>query len=40
VLEPARRIYAAHGFACVDTAMHEQFGVPLQGETWRLELAA
>ena len=40
VLEPARRIYAAQGFACVETAMHEHFGVPLQGETWRLELAA
>ena len=40
VLESARRIYAAHGFVCVETAMHERFGVPLQGETWRLELAA
>ncbi|WP_042490911.1 bifunctional helix-turn-helix transcriptional regulator/GNAT family N-acetyltransferase [Sphingomonas parapaucimobilis] len=40
VLESARRIYAAHGFACVETAMHERFGVPLHGETWRLELAA
>lgn len=40
VLESARRIYAAQGFACVETAMHEHFGVPLQGETWRLELAA
>ena len=40
VLESARRLYAAHGFACVETAVHERFGVPLQGETWRLELAA
>ncbi|MET4898753.1 helix-turn-helix domain-containing GNAT family N-acetyltransferase [Sphingomonadaceae bacterium jetA1] len=40
VLEAARRIYAAHGFRCIETAMHERFGVPLQGETWRLELAA
>lgn len=40
VLEAARRLYAAHGFQCVETAMHEHFGVPLQGETWRLELAA
>ncbi|WP_322963933.1 helix-turn-helix domain-containing GNAT family N-acetyltransferase [Sphingomonas fuzhouensis] len=40
VLESARRIYAGHGFACVETAMHERFGVPLQGETWRLELGA
>ncbi|AXJ96601.1 MarR family transcriptional regulator [Sphingomonas sp. FARSPH] len=40
VLESARRIYAAHGFVCVETAVHDRFGVPLQGETWRLELAA
>ena len=40
VLESARRIYAAHGFRCVETKMHDRFGVPLQGETWRLELAA
>ncbi len=40
VLESARRLYAAHGFACIETAMHERFGIPLQGETWRLELAA
>ncbi len=40
VLEAARRLYAAHGFKCVETAMHERFGDPLQGETWRLELAA
>ena len=40
VLESARRIYAAHGFACVESAMHERFGIPLQGESWRLEFAA
>lgn len=40
VLESARRIYAAQGFRCVETAVHDRFGVPLQGETWRLELAA
>ncbi len=40
VLEAARRIYAAQGFQCVETAMHDRFGVTLQGETWRLELAA
>jgi DNA-binding MarR family transcriptional regulator/GNAT superfamily N-acetyltransferase len=40
VLESARRIYAAQGFRCVETAMHDRFGVPLQGETWRLALAA
>jgi len=38
VLESARRIYAAHGFQLVETAMHDEFGVPVQGETWRLEL--
>jgi DNA-binding MarR family transcriptional regulator/GNAT superfamily N-acetyltransferase len=36
VLASARRIYAAHGFVCVETAMHTKFGVPVQGETWRL----
>ena len=40
VLEGARRLYAGQGFTCVETAMHNHFGVPLQGETWRLELAA
>ena len=40
VLETARRLYAAHGFICVERAMHDQFGVPLQGERWRMELAA
>lgn len=40
VLESARRIYAAQGFRCVETAMHDRFGVPLQGETWRLEFVA
>lgn len=39
VLTSARRIYAAHGFQLVETAMHEEFGAPVQGETWRLELA-
>ena len=34
VLEDARRLYARHGFVLVETAMHEAFGVPLQGETW------
>jgi DNA-binding MarR family transcriptional regulator/GNAT superfamily N-acetyltransferase len=38
VLESARRIYAGHGFRLVETAMHEEFGVPVQGETWRLKL--
>ena len=40
VLQSARRIYAAQGVRCVEMAMHDRFGVPLQGETWRLELVA
>ncbi len=36
VLESARRIYAAEGFHLAETAMHEEFGEPVQGETWRL----
>lgn len=40
VLESARRIYAAQGFRCVETAMHDRFGVPLHGETWRLDIVA
>ena len=39
ILETARCIYAAEGFRLVDTAMHEDFGTPVQGETWRLDLA-
>jgi len=38
VLTSARRIYAAHGFELIETAWHEDFGVPVQGETWRLDL--
>jgi DNA-binding MarR family transcriptional regulator/GNAT superfamily N-acetyltransferase len=38
VLTRARRIYAGHGFEIVATAMHEDFGKPELGETWRLEL--
>ena len=38
VLDSARRIYAAHGFRLVDSAVHHEFGVPVQGETWRLDL--
>ena len=38
VLESARRIYAAQGFRIVETALHHEFGVPVQGETWRLDL--
>lgn len=38
ILESARRIYAAHGFAITDVAVHEEFGEPVQGETWELAL--
>ena len=38
VLTSARRIYAAHGFEIVETHVHEEFGAPVQSETWRLEL--
>jgi len=34
ILTSARRIYAAHGFELVETAMHDTFGTPVQGETW------
>ncbi|HTI02225.1 MAG TPA: helix-turn-helix domain-containing GNAT family N-acetyltransferase [Acidisoma sp.] len=39
ILETARRIYASHGFTISETAMHDTFGTPLMGETWRLSLA-
>ena len=39
VLDSARRIYAAEGFELIETAMHEEFGTPVRGETWLLELA-
>lgn len=38
VLESARRIYARHGFACVETATHTAFGMPVEGEIWVLPL--
>jgi len=37
ILERARRIYAAHGFHLVETALHRVFGTPVQGEIWRLD---
>ncbi len=40
VLASARRIYAAHGFEIVDVHTHEDFGAPVQSETWRLDLRA
>ena len=38
VLTSARRIYVAHGFRIIETQVHERFGIPLEGETWRVEL--
>ena len=38
ILTSARRIYAAHGFEIVEVQMHDEFGEPVQGETWRLDL--
>jgi DNA-binding MarR family transcriptional regulator/GNAT superfamily N-acetyltransferase len=38
ILETARRIYAKHGFKITEVEMHEQFGSPIQAETWRLNL--
>ncbi len=39
VLVPARRLYEAAGFRIASTEMHDEFGVPVEGETWRLSLA-
>ncbi len=36
VLLPARRLYAAAGFRITETAVHDTFGKPEPGETWRL----
>jgi len=38
VLESARRIYAAYGFRLVETKFHSEFGEPVAGETWMLDL--
>jgi len=40
ILESARRIYEAAGFRITETAIHHEFGEPVQGETWELELRA
>lgn len=40
ILESARRIYAGHGFRLIETHIHHDFGEPVQGETWRLDLRA
>lgn len=38
VLLPARRIYEAAGFRITETAVHDEFGMPVEGETWRMAL--
>jgi DNA-binding MarR family transcriptional regulator/ribosomal protein S18 acetylase RimI-like enzyme len=38
ILTSARRIYEAEGFVIMETAVHHEFGAPVQGETWALEL--
>ncbi|HXQ17000.1 MAG TPA: bifunctional helix-turn-helix transcriptional regulator/GNAT family N-acetyltransferase [Caulobacteraceae bacterium] len=38
VLTSARRIYAANGFEIVAVETHDEFGEPVQSETWRIEL--
>ncbi|WP_342627026.1 bifunctional helix-turn-helix transcriptional regulator/GNAT family N-acetyltransferase [Nguyenibacter vanlangensis] len=38
VLDGARRLYARNGFRLTETAPHTVFGLPLQGETWVLDL--
>jgi DNA-binding MarR family transcriptional regulator/N-acetylglutamate synthase-like GNAT family acetyltransferase len=38
VLLSARRIYEAHGFRIVSTAVHHEFGKAEQGEIWELAL--
>jgi DNA-binding MarR family transcriptional regulator/N-acetylglutamate synthase-like GNAT family acetyltransferase len=38
ILTSARRIYEAAGFRITETAVHREFGEPVQGETWELEL--
>jgi len=38
ILVSARRIYAAHGFECVESHFHDDFGARIQSETWELDL--
>ncbi len=40
VLVPARRLYEAAGFRIASTEMHDEFGVPVEGETWRLSFSS
>ncbi len=39
VLTSARRIYEGQGFRIVETAIHDEFGKPEQGEIWELALS-
>ena len=39
ILESARRLYARHGFVCIETAPHTRCGMPVDGETWMLPLS-
>ncbi|WP_346417500.1 GNAT family N-acetyltransferase, partial [Listeria welshimeri] len=39
VLGNARRLYTRHGFQLVGSAVHHEFGEPVEGETWDLNLA-
>lgn len=39
ILQSARRIYEAAGFRIIETAIHHEFGEPVQGETWELSLS-
>lgn len=36
ILENSRKLFARHGFVITESAMHDTFGTPLMGETWRL----
>lgn len=38
ILASARRIYAAHGFECVESHFHSDFGARLRSETWEIDL--
>jgi len=38
ILASARRIYAAHGFECVESHYHNDFGARLRSETWEIDL--